>query len=416
MTHAKTHPRQRLVPMLTTLLATLLASLLAGAPALAQKQYGPGVTDTEIKLGNTMPYSGNASAYGANGRAEAAFFRMINDQGGINGRMINFISLDDGYSPPKTMELTRQLVERDQVLLMFAPLGTAPNTAIHKYLNQKKVPHLFVGSGASKWGDPEHYPWTMGLIPDYHGEGYVYAKHILKTQKDPKIAVLRQNDDVGVDYLTGFREGLGQQADKLIVLVATYEVTDPTVDSQMLQLKNSGANVFFNITTPKFAAQAIKKAAEINWKPVQYLVNVAASIGAVIRPAGVENSEGTITALYLKDVTDPRWDDAADVKTWHAFMAKYLPNANPAEASYGTGYVFAFTLAEVLKRCGDDLTRENVMRQAASLHELEVPLLVPGSRVNSSPTDFYPIKALQMSRMEGGHWIAFGELMTRENR
>ncbi len=394
----------------------LLAALLAGTPALAQKKYSPGATDTEIKIGNTMPYSGNASAYGANGRAEAAFFRMINDQGGINGRMINFISLDDGYSPPKTMELTRQMVERDQVLLVFAALGTAPNTAVQKYLNQKKVPQLFVGTGASKWGDPVHYPWTMGLIPDYHGEGYVYAKHILKTVKDPKIAVLRQNDDVGVDYLTGFREGLGDQADKLIVTVATYEVTDPTVDSQMLQLKNSGANVFFDITTPKFAAQAIKKAAEINWKPAHYLVNVSASIGAVIRPAGLEASEGIVTALYLKDVTDPRWDSSPDMQAWRAFMAKYLPNANPTESGYAVGYAFAYAMAEVLKRCGDDLTRENVMRQAANLKDLEVPLLVPGSKVNTSPTDFYPVKALQMSRMEGGHWIAFGELMSRNDK
>ena len=394
----------------------MLAGILTAAPALAQKKYSTGASDTEIKIGNTMPYSGNASAYGANGRAEAAYFRMINDQGGINGRMVNFISLDDGYSPPKTMELTRQMVERDGVLLMFAALGTAPNTAVQKDLNQKKVPQLFVGTGASKWGDPKNFPWTIGLIPDYHGEGYVYAKHILKTVKEPKIAILRQNDDVGVDYLTGFREGLGDQADKLIVMVATYEVTDPTVDSQMLQLKNTGANVFFNITTPKFAAQAIKKAAEINWKPTQYLVNVSASIGAVIRPAGVENSEGIVTALYLKDVTDPKWDSSPDIKAWHEFMAKYLPNANPAESGYAVGYMFASVMADTLKRCGDDLTRDNIMRQAASIQKLEVPLLVPGSRVNTTPTDFYPVKDLQMSRMEGGHWIAFGPLMSRNDR
>ena len=393
-----------------------LAGALAASPALAEKKYSPGVTDTEIKIGNTMPYSGNASAYASNGRAEAAYFRMINDQGGINGRMVNFISLDDGYSPPKTLELTRQLVERDQVLLMFATLGTAPNTAIHKYMNQKKVPQLFVGTGASKWGDPEHFPWTIGLIPNYHGEGYVYAKHILKTLKDPKIAVLRQNDDVGVDYLTGFREGLGDQADKLIVLVATYEATDPTIDSQMLQLKNSGANVFFNITTPKFAAQSIKKYTEINWKPVHYLVNISASLGAVIRPAGPENCEGIITALYAKDVTDSRWADAPDVKAWRAFMAKYMPNSDLAEGGHAVGYAFAFALGEVLKRCGDDLTRENVMRQATSLKNLEVPLMVPGSFANTSATDFYPLKAWQMSRMEGGHWIGFGELMTLDKR
>ena len=389
------------------------AGLATMSSARAENKYGPGVTDTEIKIGNTMPYSGNASAYGANGRGEAAYFRMINDQGGINGRKINFISLDDGYSPPKTMELTRQLVERDGVLLMFAPLGTAPNTAIHKYMNQKKVPQLFVGTGASKWGDPAGHPWTMGFIPDYHGEGFVYARHILKNVRDPKIAVLRQNDDLGVDYLDGFREGLGEDADRRIVVVSTYEVTDPTVDSQMLQLKSSGANVFFNVTTPKFAAQSIKKAAEISWKPAHYLVNVAASLGAVIRPAGVENAQGILTALYTKDVTDPRWETFPDVIEWKAWMAKYNPNANVAESGYAIGYVHAFAMAEVLRRCGDELTRENVMRQAANLRDLAVPLLVPGSVANTSPTDFYPLKSWRMARLEGDHWNLFGDLLVR---
>ena len=391
-----------------------LLALLAG-PALAQKQYGPGVTDTEIKIGNTNPYSGNASAYGQNGRAEAAYYRMINDQGGVNGRKITFISLDDGYSPPKTVELTRQLVERDQVLAVAAPLGTAPNIAIQKYLNQKKVPQLFVGSGASRWNDPEHFQWTIGFNPSYHTEGYLYAKHMLQTMPDAKVAVLRQNDDVGMDYLNGFMEGLGAAHKDQVVAVATYEVTDPTVDSQVLQLKNTGANVFFNVTTPKFAAQAIKKAGEIGWKPRHYLVNVAASVGAVMRPAGVENSQGIITADYKKDTTDPRWQDDPEFQDWQAWMAKYQPNANPSEGSNVTGYLVGFMVVHVLRECGDNLTRENVMRQAASLHNLRVPMMMPGMMVNTSPTDFAPMKAVHFLRFEGDHWVPFGDLMARND-
>jgi branched-chain amino acid transport system substrate-binding protein len=396
---------------------TLLAAplVLAATQVRAEKKYGPGVTDTEIKIGNTVPYSGNASAYGQNGRAAAAYFRMINDQGGVNGRKVTFISLDDGYSPPKTVELVRQLVEREQVLLMFAPLGTAPNIAIQKYLNQKKVPQLFVATGASRWGDPQHFPWTMGWQPDYRTEGAIYAKHMLGTVKEPKIAILRQNDDFGMDYLNGFRQGLGKNADKLIAMEATYEVTDPTVDSQVIQLKNTGANVFFNITTPKFAAQAIKKAAEIGWKPTQYLVNVAASIGAAIKPAGFENAQGIITAQYLKDVTDPRWEGEADFKAWKEWMAKWNSTANPLEGANASGYANAFTMTQVLKQCGDDLTRENVMRQAANLHDLAVPMLLPGIKVNTSPTDFYPIKAVHPARLDGEHWVLFGELLSRDS-
>jgi branched-chain amino acid transport system substrate-binding protein len=397
-----------------TMLGGLGVALMAPAIARAQNKYGPGVTDSEIKLGNTNPYSGNASAYGANGRASAAYFRMLNEQGGINGRKINFISLDDGYSPPKTVELVRQLVERDGVLLMHAPLGTACNIAIHKYMNQKKVPQLFVASGASRWGDPSHYPWTMGWQPDYHTEGAIYGKHILANVKDPQIAVLRQNDDMGVDYLAGFREGLGAVAEKHIVATATYEVTDPTVDSQMLQLKNTGANVFFNITTPKFAAQAIKKSAEIGWKPAQYLVNVAASLGATIRPAGVENAQGIITAFYTKDATDPRWWTSPDYIAWKAWMDKYNPSANPAEGSNVTGYANAFSMAHVLRACGNDLTRENVMRQAASLKDVEVPMLLPGIRMNTSATDFYPLQSVNMARIEGEGWKLFGEMISAD--
>ena len=397
---------------------TLLAAPLLGArPARAAGKYGPGASDTEVKIGQTMPYSGNASAYGVNGRSHAAYFRMINEQGGINGRKINFISLDDGYSPPKTVELARQLVERDQVLFLFAPLGTACNTAIHKYMNQKKVPQLFVATGASKWGNPKQFPWTMGWQPDYFTEGSIYAKHALQSVKDPKIAILRQNDDMGVDYLDGFmeglKEGLGKDHEKTVAAVATYEVTDATVDSQILQLKNSGANVFYNVTTPKFAAQAIKKAAEIGWKPAHYLVNVAASIGNVIRPAGIENSQGIITAAYVKDVTDPTWDASPDVLAWRAWTEKYTPTANPNDITTTTGYAAAFTMAHVLRQCGDDLTRENIMRQAANIHDLEVPLLLPGIKLNTSPTDFYPIKSVRLSHIDGDHWKLFGELMSR---
>ena len=395
-----------------TLLGAVGVALAAPAIARAENKYGPGVTDTEIKIGNTMPYSGNASAYGANGRAASAYFRMLNEQGGINGRKINYISLDDGYSPPKTVELARQLIERDGVLLLHAPLGTACNTAIHHYMNQKKVPQLFVATGASKWGDPSHYPWTMGWQPDYHTEGVIYAKHALANVKDPKIAILRQNDDMGVDYLAGFRQGLGSVAEKYIVETATYEVTDPTIDSQMLQLKNTGANVFYNITTPKFAAQAIKKAAEIGWKPAHYLVNVAASLGATLRPAGIENCQGIITAFYTKDPVDPRWAASPDFVAWKAWMEKYNAGGNIADGSNVTGYANAFTMAHVLRACGGDLSREHVMHQAASLKDVEVPMLLPGIKLNTSATNFYPIQAVNMARIDGDHWAMFGELIS----
>lgn len=386
---------------------------LLSRPGSAEKKYSVGVTDAEIKIGQTMPYSGNASAYGVAGRNQAAYFRMVNEtQGGINGRKINFISLDDGYSPPKTVELARQLVERDQVFCLFYPLGTQTNTAIHKYMNQKKVPHLFLATGASKWGNPKQYPWTMGWQPDYHTEGAIYGKHILTNRKDAKIAVLRQNDDMGNDYMDGFHEGLTDSFKKHIVADVTYEVTDPTVDSQILQLRNTGADVFFNVSTPKFAAQSIKKMAEIGWKPAHYLVGVAASVGAVMRPAGVENCQGILTAQYLKDVTDPKWDDFPDVREWRAFMAKWNPNANVLEGSNASSYAAVVGFAEVLRRCGDELTRENLMRQAASLKNLEVPLMLPGVKVNTGSDDFYPLQSLQMARFEGDHWVLFGEMMS----
>ena len=381
--------------------------------ARAEKKYGPGVTDTEIKIGQTMPYSGNASAYGVAGRNQAAYFRMLNEtQGGINGRKINLISLDDGYSPPKTVELARQLVERDQVLCLFYPLGTQTNTAIHKYMNQKKVPQIFVASGASKWGNPKQFPWTMGWQPDYHTEALIYAKHIRANFKAPKIAVLRQNDDMGNDYMDGFHEGLAEKLKEYVVADVTYEVTDPTVDSQILQLRNSNADVFFNVTTPKFAAQSIKKMAEIGWKPAHYLVGVAASVGAVMRPAGVENCQGILTAQYLKDVTDPRWDDFPDVKEWRAFMAKWNPTANVLEGSNVSSYAAVHGFAQVIRQCGEDLTRENLMRQAANLKNFEVPLMLPGVKVNTAPDDFYPLQSLQLARFEGDHWVLFGDMMS----
>ena len=392
-----------------------LALALAASPVSAQKKYDEGATDTEIKIGNTNPYSGNLSAYGTIGKVIDAYFKMVNEQGGINGRKINFISYDDGYSPPKTVEMVRKLVEEDKVLFVFQTLGTPPNTAIQKYLNQKQVPQLFVATGASKWGHYKENPWTMGFQPDYVTEAIIYAKSILADVKDPKIGVLMQNDDYGKDYLNGFKQGLGKDADKLIVQLATYEPTDPTVDSQMIQLKNSGANVFFNITTPKFAAQAIKKAAEIGWKPVHYINNVSSSVGSVMKPAGFENAQGIITALYLKDPTDPQWAQAKDFLEWKAFMAKYYPTGNLADGSNVYGYSVAALMAIVLKQCGDDLTRANVMKQAASLKGVDLPLLLPGIKVNTSATDFYPIQSVRLARIKGETWELFGDILSNES-
>jgi branched-chain amino acid transport system substrate-binding protein len=385
--------------------ATALAFLaaLAATAAPAQPKYDEGASDTEIRIGNTNPYSGNASAYAAIGKTIAAYFNMINEQGGVNGRKITFISYDDGYSPPKTVEMVRRLVEEDKVLFVFQTLGTPTNSAIQKYLNNKQVPQLFVASGASKWGKPKEFPWTMGWQPDYVNEAIIYAKDILENMKDPKIGVLMQNDDYGKDYLNGFKAGLGKDADKIVQL-ATYEVTDPTVDSQVIQLKNSGANVFFNITTPKFAAQAIRRAAAIGWKPLQYLNNVSTSVGAVMRPAGFEASQGIITTAYLKDATDPQWATWPDMVAWNAFMDKYLPQGDKSSSFHIYGYAVSSTLLEVLKRCGNDLTRANIMSQAANLKDLEVPLLLPNIKVNTSPTNFYPIQSVRLQRFRGDTW------------
>jgi branched-chain amino acid transport system substrate-binding protein len=401
------------LPKLTLAAAGALALALTTAPASAQKKYDEGASDTEIRIGNTNPYSGPASAYGQIGKTIEAFFKKVNDEGGINGRKVTFISYDDGYAPPKTVEMVRKLVEEDKVLLVFQTLGTPSNTAIRKYLNGKKVPQLFVATGASTWGQPKEYPWTMGWQPDYITEGVVYAKHLLANVKDPKIGVLMQNDDYGRDYLNGFKKGLGKDADK-IVQVATYEVADPTVDSQIIALKNSGANAFFNITTPKFAAQAIKKAAEIGWKPAHYLNSVSNSVGAVIKPAGFAASQDIITARYTKDATDPQYQKDADISVWGAFMDKYYPQGDKTSTFTVYGYAVSSTLLEVLKRAGDNLTRENVMKQAASLKGVEVPLLVPGIKVSTSATDFYPIQSVRLARLKGETFEEFGEILSNE--
>ena len=339
---------------------------------------------------------------------------MVNEKGGINGRKITFISYDDGYSPPKTVEMVRKLVEEDKVLFVFNTLGTPPNTAIQKYLNQKKVPQLFVATGASKWGHYKENPWTMGFQPDYVTEANIYATYILENVKAPKIAVLMQNDDYGKDYYEGFKQGLGKDASKLIVSQATYEVTDPTIDSQMIQLKNSGANVFFNITTPKFAAQAIKKAAEIGWKPAHYLNNVSASVGTVMKPAGFENGQGIITAQYLKDPTDPQYAKDKDFLEWKAFMQKYYPTGDLNDASNAYGYAVSNLVEIVLKQCGDDLTRANIMKQAANLKDIQLPMIIEGIKVNTSPSDYYPLQAVRLARFKGQTWELFGNIITHE--
>jgi branched-chain amino acid transport system substrate-binding protein len=390
------------------------AIVSSSSVALGQKKYDEGASDTEIKIGHCCPYSGPASAYGVIGKSHQAFFKAINEAGGINGRKINFITYDDGYSPPKTVEAVRRLVEQDKVLLLFQTLGTPTNTAIHKYVNQKKIPHLYISTGASKWGDPKHFPWTMGFQPDYNTEGQIYAKHILANVKDPKIGVLMQNDDFGKDYVDGFKKSLGKDADKIVKHV-TYEITDPTVDSQIIQLKDSDANTLFNVSTPKFAAQAIRKAADIGWRPAHYMTNVSASVAAVMKPAGFQNSQGIITAAYLKDPTDKQWENAPDMKAWRAWMAKNMPGENTSDGAYVFAYAVATLMVETLKKCGDDLTRANVMKQAASFHNLQLPLVLPGITVNTSPTDYYPLQAVQLSRFKGETWDLFGDVMHAES-
>lgn len=396
------------------LAVTALALALGTSAALAQKKYGPGVTDKEIKIGNINPYSGPASAYGLIGKTIAAYFNMVNAEGGINGRKIKFISYDDGYSPPKTVEQARKLVESDEVLLIFQSLGTPTNTAIHKYMNAKKVPQLFVATGATKWGDYKHYHWTMGWQPTYQAEGHIYAKYILANYPNGKIGILYQNDDYGKDYVKGLKDGLGAKAAKMIVSEQPYDVTNPTVDSQIVNLKASGANIFYNVTTPKFAAQAIKKVAEIGWHPVHLLNNVSQSVGGVLKPAGLENSKGILSTYYLKDSTDPTWKNDPGYKGWLAFMDKYFPQGDKTSSFTVYGYTVGQTLVQVLKQCGDDLTRENVMKQAANLKNLELPMLLPGIKINTSPTDYYPLEQMQMQQFTGKDWKPVGPIMSGE--
>jgi branched-chain amino acid transport system substrate-binding protein len=391
----------------------LAASVLIGGAALsispAAAQNAPGVSKSEIKIGNIMPYSGPASAYGVIGKTEAAYFNKLNDEGGVNGRKINFISYDDGYSPPKTVEQARKLVESDEVLLIFNSLGTPTNTAIQKYMNAKKVPQLFVATGATKWNDPKSFPWTMGWQPSYQAEGHIYAQYLLKVRPEASIGILYQNDDYGKDYVKGLKDGLNGKMK--IVAEVPYETSDPTIDSQIVSLKNSGADVFYDVTTPKFAAQAIKKAAEMNWKPLHLLNNVSNTVGGVLRPAGLDNATGLLTTLYAKSPSDPSWKDDAAFKEWTAFMDKYYPDGDKTNDNTVYGYLVAQTLVQVLKQCGDDLSRENVMKQAANLKDLALGMLLPGVVINTSPTDFAPLEQQQLARFNGQRWERFGPVM-----
>jgi len=395
-----------------TLLATAafgLAALIAG-PATAQKKYDPGASDTEIKVGNINPYSGPASAYGTIGKTINAYLTKVNAEGGINGRKVNFVTYDDGYSPPKAVEQARKLVESDEVLLIFQSLGTPSNSAIQKYMNSKKVPQLFVATGATKWGDPKNFPWTIGWQPNYQSEGRIYAKYLLEHHPKGKIGILFQNDDYGKDYVKGLKDGLGGKIP--IVAELPYETTDPTVDSQIINLKASGADVFYNVTTPKFAAQAIRKAAEIGWKPVHLLNNVSNSVGSVLKPAGLENAKDVLSTQYLKDPTDPSWQNDPALKEWVAFMDKYYPDGDKTSTFTVYGYLTAQTLVQTLRQCGDNLTRENVMKQAANLKNVELGMLLPGVKINTSANDFFPIKQMKMERFTGERWELFGPVIS----
>jgi branched-chain amino acid transport system substrate-binding protein len=413
-----TNPFERSIKRRTLLKGGLaLGGLQFASPfvrkaAAAERNYGPGATDSQIKIGNIMPYSGPASAYAVIGKTETAYFQAVNDEGGINGRKIDFISYDDGYSPPKTFEQARKLVEDDGVLLIFNSLGTPTNSAIRAYMNEKKLPQLFVATGATKWNDPKQFPWTMGWQPSYQIEGRIYAKHILKELPDARIAILYQNDDYGKDYIKGLKDGLGAKAKSMVVGEQSYETTQPTIDSEVVTLQATGANVFFNVATPKFAAQAIRKVAEISWKPLHVLNNVSASIGGVLKPAGLESAQGIVSAAYLKDATDAQWKNDADMKAWNAFMDRYLPDGDKSDSSYIYGYSVTRTMVQVLRQCGDDLTCENVMRQAASLRNFEPGLFLPGISINTSATDFAPIEQLQLMRFAGQTWHLFGHVMS----
>ena len=401
-------PRRRLV---TALGLALILPGFAAPGAIAQKDYATGVTDTEIKLGQTMPYSGPASPYSAVGKAKSAYFKMINEQGGVNGRKINLISLDDAYSPPKTVEQTRRLVEEDHVAFIWQALGTPTNTAIQRYLNDRKIPQLFISTFASKFNDPQHFPWTMGGLSSYRAEGQIYGQYILQHHPNGRIAVLYQNDDYGKDYEQGLREGLGDKAATMIVAEATYEVSDPTVNSQIVTLQASGADVFYDVSGAKFAAQAIRKVYDIGWKPVHFLNSVSSSVAAVLKPAGLDKSTGIISVVALKDPNDPRWHDDPGYRDWLAWMKKYYPDGDIADLNIVYGYTQAQMLVEVLKQCGDNLSRPNIMAQAEQLHALALPMLLPGITLSTTPTDFQPLKQLRMAKFNGQTWEIFGEVM-----
>ena len=396
-------------------LATGLASAVAGRFSSARAADIPGVTATELKIGNTMPYSGPASSYGVIGRTESAFFKMVNEQGGVAGRKINFISLDDGYSPPKTVEDVRQLVEEDEVAFCFQDLGTPCNSAIAPYLNIKKVPQLFVGSGASKWSDYKKYPWTMGWQPNYRTEAQIYMKYMLANVKEPKLGILYQNDDFGKDYPLGARDVLGKDWDKIVTKSLSYETTDATIDSQIAELQGSGANVLLVGGIPKFAAQSIRKVYDLQWKPMFFMTNVAISVGVVMKPAGPEKAVGMLSTQYLKDPTDASWNDDAGIKDWRAFMAKYAPNGDVTDSATVFAYGISMTMLQVMKQCNGDFSRANVMKQAENLHDVEIPILLPGIKISTSPTDHRPIKAMQLQRWDGKTWARFGGLIEGAN-
>ena len=392
-------------------IAAFTLGALLSCPALAQKKYDTGATDTEIKIGQTIPLSGPASAYGGIGKVQAAYIRMINERGGINGRKVNLIQYDDAYNPPKTVEQVRKLVEDDEILTTFQIIGTPPNAAVQKYLNDKKIPQLLASTGATRFTDPKNFPWTIAFNPNYQSEAHIYAKYILANYPGAKIAILYQNDDLGKDYVKGLKDALGAKA-SMIVAEAPYELSDPTVDAQMVKLKSSGADLFYDITTPKFGAQAIKKAAELGWKPVHILDINATPVSQTLVPAGLENAKGIISVNYGKDPLDPQWANDDGMKRYKAFMAKYAPDqdANSGIATYG--YSTAALLVQILQNCGDDLTRANIMKQATSLKNVVGDLALPGMSVSTGPNDYRINKQFQMMKFDGTRWVLFGPIQT----